>query len=402
MTKLLAQHGAAKGKKITDSLSNNNLSGAIFSPNDEKIESIINYVNATENLNRDNVYLDPQFYYSTFESAILKKLGDIPTFPSNIVRRDWRKKNDVILNYINEHVTQTQLISDTLVTPGFYIDNIDWKFDYSIEMYNYCVENFEFNNYALSLMIHTTFFANKANIEELLEELEDSCENKDYIYMTLCHDPNSDKNYEEMDSTCLGNILYTIYRLKSQGFKLIMGYTFMNSILFSMLDCDFVASGWFNTIRKFQKNRFDLTESFGRRKKRYTSTPLLSYIMFDDLKIMLDTGMVEYDDILSGTAYDDAIKVDSDLVSFVDLEHQYWESIKLNLLTFEKTGDITERINLMRSQIKGAIELYKKVIDFLEEQGEKEASNRIKSVSKHLVTWLDAIDIFKSNALIVS
>ena len=27
----------------------------------------------------------------------------------------------------------------------------------------------------------------------------------------------------------------------------------MNSILFSVLDCEFVASGWFNTLRKFQK-----------------------------------------------------------------------------------------------------------------------------------------------------
>lgn len=90
---------------------------------------------------------------------------------------------------------------------------------------------------------------------------------KDFIYITFCHDNNAESNYEEMDSSCLGNILYTIYRLKKIGFKIIIGYTFINSILFSVLDCDFVASGWFNTLRKFQKNRFDLSDTFGRRKK---------------------------------------------------------------------------------------------------------------------------------------
>ncbi|HAO6426054.1 TPA: hypothetical protein IQC25_002867, partial [Listeria monocytogenes] len=87
MTKLLAQHGAAKGQKITDGISAGNLKGAIFSPNDEKIESIIAYVEKTNGLNFENTFLDPQFYFSTFEPAILKKLSDVDVYPSNIVRR---------------------------------------------------------------------------------------------------------------------------------------------------------------------------------------------------------------------------------------------------------------------------------------------------------------------------
>ncbi|ENZ7264016.1 hypothetical protein ACG7YO_002017 [Enterococcus faecalis] len=401
MTELLAQHGAAKGQKITDSILDGNLKGAIFSPNDEKIDSIITYVAKTDGLNFENTFLDPQFYFSTFEPTVLKKLSDISVYPSNIARRDWRKKNSNILDYIEVHAEKTQSLSSTLIAPGFYIDNIDWHFDYSIEMYNYCVEKFEFNRYALSLLVHTSFFSNKANVDELIDELEDSVELKDYIYMTLCHDNNTENNYEEMDSSCLGNILYTIYRLKKMGFKIIVGYTFMNSILFSVLDCEFVASGWFNTLRKFQKNRFDLSDTFGRRKKRYTSTPLLSYIMFDDLKIMLDTEMIDYEDILSGSKYDDMFQQDPDSLSFVDLEHQYWESISIILDKMKKSGDISNRINFMREIIKNAIELYKKVIGLLEQDGEKEAATRIKSTSKHLVTWLDAIDVFKSNALIV-
>ncbi|EOI6974606.1 hypothetical protein ACMVKW_000926 [Listeria monocytogenes] len=401
MTKLLAQHGAAKGQKITDGISAGNLKGAIFSPNDEKIESIIAYVEKTDGLNFENTFLDPQFYFSTFEPAILKKLSDVDVYPSNIARRDWRKKNHNILDYVKIHAEKTGELSSTLITPGFYIDNIDWHFDYSIEMYNYCVEKFEFKKYGLSLLINTSFFSNKGNVDELIDELEDNVEYKDYIYLTFCHDNNSENNYEEMDSSCLGNILYTIYQLKKSGFKIIVGYTFINSILFSVLECEFVASGWFNTLRKFQRNRFDLSDSFGRRKKRYTSIPLLSYIMFDDLRRMLETEVINYEDVLSGSKYDDMFQQDPESLSFVDLEHQYWESISKILRRMEKAGNISDRINLMRDLIKSAIELYKKVIDVLEQNGEKEAATRIKSTSKHLVTWLDAIDVFKSNALIV-
>ncbi|MBC1585696.1 hypothetical protein HB917_10850 [Listeria seeligeri] len=401
MTGLLAQHGAAKGKKITDSILEGILKGAIFSPNDEKIDSIITYVEKTDGLNFENTFLDPQFYFSTFESTVLKKLSDIDSYPSNIVRRDWRKKSPNILNYIEVHAEKTQEISSTLIAPGFYIDNIDWRFDYSIEMYNYCVEKFKFKKYALSLLINTSFFSNKVNVDELIDELDDTVKFKDFIYITFCHDNNAESNYEEMDSSCLGNILYTIYRLKKIGFKIIIGYTFINSILFSVLDCDFVASGWFNTLRKFQKNRFDLSDTFGRRKKRYTSTPLLSYIMFEDLRRMLDTEIINYEDVLSGSKYDDKYQKNPESLSFVDLEHQYWESISIILGRMEKAGDISSRINFMRELIKNAIELYKKVIVLLERNEEKEAATRIKSTSKHLVTWLDAIDVFKSRALIV-
>ncbi|HDI0349957.1 TPA: hypothetical protein PJ431_002990, partial [Listeria innocua] len=174
MTKLLAQHGAAKGQKITDGISAGNLKGAIFSPNDEKIESIIAYVEKTNGLNFENTFLDPQFYFSTFEPAILKKLSDVDVYPSNIARRDWRKKNHNILDYVKIHAEKTGELSSTLITPGFYIDNIDWHFDYSIEMYNYCVEKFEFKKYGLSLLINTSFFSNKGNVDELIDELEDN------------------------------------------------------------------------------------------------------------------------------------------------------------------------------------------------------------------------------------
>lgn len=409
MTKLLAQHGPAKGSKITDSMNNGNLSGVIFSQNDENVKSIEKYFQSSEFLDHSNTFIDPQFYYSTFEKSILKKLGDIDEFPSNIARRDWRKKSPKLLDFLDYHSKVSDDFSDTLITPGFHIDNIDWHFDYSIDIYNYCVEKYHntpdseytFTNYALSLMISASFFNNTDNVNEMIEELDEECDKKDFIYMTICHDGKADINYEEMDANCLGNILYFIYKLKKVGFKFIVGYTFMNSILFSMIGCDYVASGWFNTLRKFQKNRFDLTDSFGRRKKRYTSVPLLSNIMFDDIHSMVESGAILESDIISNTQFDALHTIDEDSVSFVDLEHQYWESINKVLGEFSGIESIQERLSTMNNMIEEALEKYQMVIQVLDKQNEKETVTRIRTASKHLVSWLSAIDKFKNQSMIL-
>ncbi|EIX7326155.1 hypothetical protein U5982_003044, partial [Listeria monocytogenes] len=52
MTKLIAQHGPAKGKKIDDGIINNNLNGVIFSLNDESLNSIEEYINRSSVVSR--------------------------------------------------------------------------------------------------------------------------------------------------------------------------------------------------------------------------------------------------------------------------------------------------------------------------------------------------------------
>lgn len=401
MTKLIAQHGPAKGKKIDDGIINNNLNGVIFSLNDESLNSIEEYINRSSVVSRNNSFLDPQFYYSTYDSTVLKKLEDIPLFPINVARRDWRRKNDNILNFLEYHAESSNKISNILIAPGFHIESIDWHFDYSIDIYNYCVDNFESDSYALSLLLQTSFFASKENVKELIDEIEDQCEVKDYIYLTLCHETNNDSNYEEIDANWLANILYTIHQLQNLGFKTIIGYSFMNSILFSMLGCDYVASVWFNTLRKFQKSRFDLTNSFGKRKKRYTSIPLLSNIMLDDMYGMLECDKLTINDLLSATQIDSYIEnEDLESVSFVDLEHQYWESLSILFDEFSQVEGVANRIEVMKEKIKDANNLYRIAIDYLEGE-DKVAATRLKNSSKHLSTWLSAIEIFKSIAAIV-
>lgn len=115
----------------------------------------------------------------------------------------------------------------------------------------------------------------------MLEDIIDNVDHKNGIYFSICYDKTEEKDIEFIDAQNLANILYFVYSLKTAGFDIIVGYTFLNSILFAMLDCEYTSSGWFNNIRKFSKDRFEEITSMGRRKKRYTSLPLLTYITFD-------------------------------------------------------------------------------------------------------------------------
>jgi hypothetical protein len=402
MSELLAQHGTAKGKKLINGFNSGSLHGVIFSINDENFDSINTYININNDIfNKDNSFLDPQFYYSAFDPVVRKKITDIECFPSNMTRRDWRKKDENLMDYIKFHADLSKKISNTLVTPGLYIDNIDWHFDNSVEIYNHCIEHYDFTNFALSLLIHSSFFNNRKNVIEIIEELNELSLKKDFLYLTICYDNNSEPNYEDIDPNCLSNILSFINKAKKIGYKIIMGYGFLNSILFAMLDCDYIASGWFNTLRKFQKNKLEMNDIFGRRKKRYTSTPLLSYITFEDIGHMVDSGKITKSQLLSQTSLDEVFLKNQDALSFVDLEQQYWESLSNIFQKLNECGSLNNRINYVKELIENAVIQYEDICTELNKKEEKIALSRIKSISKHLYSWQIAIDLFVKNEMII-
>lgn len=123
--------------------------------------------------------------------------------------------------------------------------------------------------------------------------------------------------------------------------------------------------------------------------------------MFDDIHSMIESGAITEKEILSNTHFDESHDIDEDSVSFVDLEHQYWESLNKILGDFSSIDNIQERLILINLLIEDALEKYQKVIQVLDKKNEKEAVTRIRTASKHLVTWLSAIDKFKNQSVII-
>ena len=400
MTKYLIQHGPAKGAKIENAIVDKYCDGVVFSPREETFDSIKSYC-TNSFLNKKNTFYDPQFYYVRNDSSLYKNLEKNSTFPSEIKRKDWRTRDENLLKYFDNHVKESEVISDYLITPGLCIDSLDWKFDHTLEIYNYCVETYsQFESYYLTLAIGENMFHSKNDIDELLEDINDKIEKKDGIYFFFVHENtennNNIKNYEYMDEETLSNILYFLYKLKNFGFKILSAYNFLNAILFSMIDVDYVSGGWFNTLRKFSKDRFESIDTFGIRKKRYTSIPLLSYFT-GELAYLISKKM-DISFMVSETPYDSNFIKNYDSLSFVDYEQEFWIAMHNVIQKINLQDEINNKITYVEDLIKQAIEYYDKMLN--EFNVEKEICNKLRNNSAHLNKWLLTIDLFKRKALI--
>lgn len=399
MTKLLIQHGPAKGQKIDKAFNKNNVDGTIFSPRDELIQNINIYCNESNFLNRNNTFIDAQFYYSTFSSDLLKLLGEQFEYPKDVIRKDWRKKTERIINYFNQYSSEVKKISNNIITPGFCIETIDWKFDYSIDIYEYFKNNYDFDEYYMTLMFSSEIFHSKNDIDDILEELKENIEDSqtsDGVYLIIKYPSSQVKNYESIDPETLSNILYFINMLRSYGYKVIIGYCFLNSVLFSALGCEYIATGWFNNLRKFEDTKFENTDSFGIRKKRYLSTPTLTYM---PLELINECKAIDISKLYSGTEWDEQAIDDQDNVSFVDLEQEYWEALHGMITEINKMQTVKEKLEFLKSVINNSRAVCEEILKSTE--GRVEVQNRIKLQFKHIDDWSFAIELFEKKVALI-
>lgn len=396
MTNLLIQHGPAKGQKIDKAFENNIVEGTVFSPREETMESIKQYCDNLVYLNKDNTFIDPQFYYSTFDVELLKLLREQFEYPTKVTRKDWRKRNERLLKYFDNYSSKVEEVSNNIITPGFCIDSIDWKFDYSIDFYNYFKEKYKFEHYYMSLMIASEIFHSKNDVEDILEDIKDNVDEKDGIYLIIKYPSTQIKNYESMDPETLSNILYFVYSLKMYGFKVIIGYTFLNSILFSMIDCDAVSTGWFNNLRKFEQSKFESVDSFGIRKKRYVSIPTLTNMT---LELINECKEMDITKLYSNTRWDSIAIKDQDNVSFVDLEQQYWEALHNIVTEINQKETILEKVKYMKQCIEKSRNIYDEMLNITENK--REVQNRIKLEFKHIDDWQFAIELFEKKVALL-
>ena len=399
MTKILIQHGPQKGQKIENALNSNNVNGAIFSLRDEKIDSIFDYISKCPNLNSKNSVIDSQFYYSTYDKDVVKNLENTLHFPLEVSRRDMRTKSARMDEYFKDYSEYLEGKIDNIFVPGLSIDAIDWKFDYTLDIYKQFKENNKFENCYMTMVISSKMFHSKNDIDEILLDISDDTNEFDSngIYLIINYDDTSDTNYENIDPETLSNILYFIYMLKRKNFKIIVGYTFINSILFAMLDCEYIGSGWFNNLRKFTNSKFESVDIFGRRKKKYFSIPLMSYINLETIRDL--KSYYEINELKSKTLCDDLAFSNIDDVSFVDLEHQFWEALNIVINDVNSLENMEEKIKIIKSKILNAIALSDKVINSIPDF--VELKNIIKVNTSHLKEWLFAIDLFMKKASIL-
>ena len=88
-----------------------------------------------------------------------------------------------------------------------------------------------------------------------------------------------------------------------------------------------------------------------------------------------------------------------DTISFVDLEQQYWQALSIFIDKVNLCHSLPQKISFVLSEIAYAKELYNEILDSLSD--DRETYNRIKAGSKHLDSWIMAIETFKKRISLI-
>lgn len=240
-------------------------------------------------------------------------------------------------------------------------------------------------NYFMTIPISGSSIRDDEEIEQLLQEMTDMDIVFDGYYI-VCEPNLETRKKISVDFKYYLNLNKILMTLKKQGFKVILGFSNVDSLIFStMSDLDFVSIGTYENLRNFNIKRFTANEGGGPSDGWYYSEKLLNFIRARQLDILRERGVL------------DLIKNEDNIFSDVILKEGYaWNTHKPDvhknyLLAISKQlktiGDIPHgeaRIAHTLKLIEGARDIYKK----LEEKGvffDDDSSNY------HLPTWLSVL-----------
>lgn len=398
---IFAQHGPAWKPKLERLFSNQLINGVIWDPREETVERI------KEIRSQDNSYssveniVDLKVYYRQFPSSIPKRLSDLDYFPEHAIDRAFLRNTENIEVLVDKSISfQIDFNVDVIVAPSLYLYSfndriVDKLFD-TWEVFYEQVEKSEFKgNKYVSVIFGESALENKSYITDFLNDFSDIAKNFDGIYITVDRE-NNNKHRHDFNPTRLNGMLQLIYDLKNLGLKVLIGYSGIESILYFTVGADAVGTGWFYSLRNFNKEQKGLepAESMGRQKKRYTSTKMLFELAIEDDIFSIPENLKEelYEKILTECQLDVKVKEGNiEAINLNEIYQQYFESLK-------QVIDIVKDID----DIEGKIRYTEQLLDTAEENikryNESEVLSRING--KHIQSYRTALNQFKEDNFI--
>lgn len=398
---IFAQHGPAWKPKLERLFSNQLIDGVIWDPREETVERI------KEIRSQDNSYssveniVDLKVYYRQFPSSIPKRLSDLDYFPEHAIDRVFLRNTENIEVLVDKSISfQIDFNVDVIVAPSLYLYSfndriVDKLFD-TWEFFYEQVEKSEFKGSKyVSVIFGESALENKSYITDFLNDFSDIAKNFDGIYITVDRE-NNNKHRHDFNPTRLNGMLQLIYDLKNLGLKVLIGYSGIESILYFTVGADAVGTGWFYSLRNFNKEQKGLepAESMGRQKKRYTSTKMLFELAIEDDIFSIPDNLKEelYEKILTECQLDVKVKEGNiESINLNEIYQQYFESLK-------QVIDIVKDID----DIEGKIRYTEQLLDTAEENikryNESEVLSRING--KHIQSYRTALNQFKEDNFI--
>lgn len=394
------QNGPSWKPKVDKILEKKLAQGIVWDPREESMQRI-------EEIKKDNIsynlienIIDLKWYYKEFPNSMLKKLKDLDFIPEEIIDRSFLRDINKVNEYIDKIITFQQIHKMTsFVTPALYISSFnDRNVDKLFDILDIFAEKCNNNKY-ISLMLHESAFDNVNYMNEFINDFS-VYENKyNGIYLVIDRD-NSSTIRNFFSAERLSRVMQFIYYMKRLGMKVIVGYCGIESINYMAVGADVIATGWFYSLRKFNKLEKGLEEysTMGRAKKRYTSIQFLNELTLEEhIKMVPDEEREKiYQTIFNGNDIDSKIiQGNYDIIPINDTYLQYFEAMNTLSKQFEDKEDVEEKIKLLQ-------ELIDKAIDNTNEYMKLRESNpAMEPISKkHLEGYKNAVEQFKEENFI--
>lgn len=384
---LLCQYGYGNGDKIEKGLSNSYIDGVVLSPRYKKPEEIKKYtaeINAKFQ-NRCKLFFDPQFYLCTvLDVPAVKrgKLEDYPYFEGNLSRKDLSNIMNVA-NLAQKTIEfQQEMNLEAYMTPTVMINDFNGR-DAQIAI-NLAYSSFQVNEghhtILVSLCIDEDAFKNREAMEEFLDSI--TAFDCDGFYVIIKKTSPDELIWE---ASVLTNIMLFLYKLSFINmYKVILGYSYLISLLFAACGNIDFASGWFKNLQVFSKDNYELRNGGRRPRPTYLTAKLLNSILLSpSVEALHHVGCDAL--YLSDSPFDRHLSIDS-----WNLENSClhsWYVLKTNIDEIESISSITERCNYLQDMISIANENY-----HLAERAVKDLN---LASSNHYEIWKQSIESFR-------
>lgn len=335
---LFAQHGPAWKPKLEILFENQLIGGVIWDPREETVDRIKEIRASNDDYLSVKNIIDLKVYYKQFPKSIPKRLDQLDYYPKQNIDRTFLRNTKNTIELVQKSIDfQLDFNVDLMMSPSLYLYSfneriVDKLFDLWMVFHEQIQEKEITVEKYISVIFHETALENESYITEFLDDFSEISNNFDGIYIII--DREKDNNHRHAFNTNrLNGMLQLIYDLKNLGLSVVIGYSGIESILYFAVGADAIGTGWFYSLRNFNKEQKGLepVEAMGRQKKRYTSMKMLFELAIEEQILGIPAADRDklYDNIFTGCKLDSKVKEGNiDDINLNDIYQQYFEALK--------------------------------------------------------------------------
>ncbi len=392
---LLIQHGHGKSDKLDSAFGHEYADGVLFAARNEKPERLRQCIETLREEYPDKELLfDPQFYISTFNPPNDRYLPEYPFYKPGLSASVFAKPQSVSKYARDTLKYQQDLGLSALISPSVVFDSFaDAWYQVALSLAYASLEAHDTLKdpapLFLTFVLSEEALASREDVERFLDTITQQDWGMEGFYIIVAR---SDDGYNQrFEPELLAHLLYATHVLSvTNGLRVICGYTDFVGLLLRAVGADVFATGWSQSLRRFQKKDFIKRKSGGQPPRdRYSSGPLFNSILLGELQDIHVSGKLQ--DVLSGVVEDEIItsaQSPSAATNWGVAKSQLHHWHTLFRLDDEIEGRPKNDVKKMIKALREADGLYR----ILESDGVQFERNTNKD---HLMQWVDALGRFQ-------